>query len=188
MKLRTGKNRTELLRTLFTNPDKSFFMQEIGRMLGKKPGVFQRTLNAMEEEGLVKSEYRGHARFFQANTLHPLYPEIRAIIAKTAGVSGMLAELVNGLKDVKMALLYGSFAKGMERKDSDVDLLIVGKPQAERELMREIPRYEKKLRREINYKLYSEKEYIEKRKRHEPFLEEVLSDRNIVLKGNFNAV
>jgi predicted nucleotidyltransferase len=188
MNLLKGTNQQELLRIFFTNPDKSFFMQELGRIMGKKPGVFQRTLNIMEKEGLVRSEYRGHARFFQANKESFLYSEVKSIIAKTLGVQGTLRELVRGFKDVKMALLYGSFAKGEEREDSDIDLLVVGKPQAERELLREIPKYEKKLHREINYKLYSEKEYLEKRKRHEPFLDEVLTDKNIVLKGNFNAV
>jgi predicted nucleotidyltransferase len=188
MKLSTGKNRLELLRIFFTNPDKAFFMQEVGRMLGKKPGVFQRTLNALEEEGLLKSEFRGNSRFFQANTQHPLYPEVKVIIAKTTGVQGALRDLVKGLKDVKMALLYGSFAKGTERKDSDIDLLVVGKPDVENRLLKEIPRYEKKLQREINYKLYSEKEYSEKRKSREPFLEEILTDKNIVLKGSFNAI
>jgi predicted nucleotidyltransferase len=103
-------------------------------------------------------------------------------------VQGVLRDLVTGLKDVKMALLYGSFAKGTERKDSDIDLLVVGKPDVENRLLKEIPRYEKKLQREINYKLYSEEEYFGKRKSHEPFLEEILNDRNVVLKGNFNAI
>lgn len=33
------KNRAELLKLFFTNPDRDFYMQEIGRILGKKPGI-----------------------------------------------------------------------------------------------------------------------------------------------------
>lgn len=188
MKQLLSQNRLLLLGLFYTNPEKSFYMQEVGRILGKKPGVFQRTLNSLAEEELLKSEYRGHARFFQANTRHPLYPEIKRIIAKTAGVEGTLRNLVERLPDVKMAMIYGSFAKGGERKESDVDLLIVGKPRVEGKLIGEIARLEKKLQREINYKLYGEEEYRDKRRRRDPFLEEVLNDRKIVLKGDPHAV
>ncbi|MBI1953431.1 MAG: nucleotidyltransferase domain-containing protein [Candidatus Omnitrophica bacterium] len=187
MKQLLSQNRLLLLGLFYTNPEKSFYMQEVGRTLGKKPGVFQRALNSLTEEGLLKSEYRGHARFFQADTRHPLYPELKRIVAKTTGVEGTLRNLVERLPEVRVALIYGSFAKGGQRKDSDIDLLVVGKPSVEDKLVREITRLEKKLQREINYKLYSEDEYRQKRNKNDPFLEEVLTDRKIPLKGNPNA-
>lgn len=187
MKRFLTKNQLLLLRLFYTNPEKSFYMQEIGKILGKKPGVFQRTLNALVEENLLFSEYRGHARFFRVNTQHPLYPELKKIVAKTVGVEGVLQELFSRMKRVKMALLYGSFAKGIERKDSDIDLLIVGKPELEDQLIKEISRLEKALQREINYKIYSEAEYCEKRTKGDSFLEEVLTDKIILLKGTPDA-
>lgn len=188
MKRFLSKNQQLLLRLFYTNPEKSFYMQEVGKILEKKPGVFQRTLNGLVEEGLVTSEYRGHARFFQANTRHPLYPELKKIVEKIAGVEGTLRDLFRGIKGVKMALLYGSFAKGKERKDSDIDLLVVGNPRLEDQLLKQLPKLEKEFQREINYKLYSDKEYREKRAKRDPFLEEVLTDKTIVLKGSPDAV
>ena len=181
-------NRLALLGLFYTNPEKSYYMQEVGRILGKKPGVFQRTLNALAEEGILHSAYRGHARFFQTNTQHPLYPELRGIVAKTSGAEGTLRRLMEQTTDVKMALIYGSFAKKKERPDSDIDLLLVGNARIETRLIKELRMLEKKLQREINYKLYSESEYREKRTRKNPFLDEILSDRKIVLKGNPDAV
>ncbi len=188
MKRFLSKNQLLLLRLLYTNPEKSFYMQEIGRILGKKPGVFQRTLNGLVEDGLLSSKYRGHARFFQSNVRHPLYPELRKIVEKTAGVGETLRCLFGRIKGVKVALLYGSFAKGKERKDSDIDLLVVGNPRTEDQLLKQIPKLEKEFQREINYKLYSDKEYREKRAKRDPFLEEVLADQTIVLKGSPDAV
>ncbi len=188
MKSFLTKNQSLLLRLFYTNPKKSFYMQEIGKIIGKKPGVFQRMLNTLVEEGLLKSEYRANARYFQANTDNPLYPEFRKIIAKSAGVETSLRDLVEQIKDIKIAILYGSFAKGTDRKDSDIDLLIVGKPKAEDKLLKKLPILEKEMQREINYKLYSEKEFSKKRKESDVFLEEVLNDKNIVLKGNPDAI
>ena len=163
-------------------------MQELGKILGKKPGVFQRTLNHLADEGLLLSEYRANARYFQANTKHPLYPEFKKIVAKTAGVETTLQELVSRIKEIKIAILYGSFAKGTERQNSDIDLLIVGSPRVEDRLMKKMPSLEKQFQREVNYKLYSEAEYREKRAKGDPFLEEVLSDQKIILKGNPDAL
>ena len=188
MKRFLSKNQLLLLRIFYTNPHRSFYMQEIGRILEKKPCVFQRTLNALVEEGLLKSEYRAGARFFQVDTLYPLYSEIKRIIAKSVGVGDALREITNRLEEVKLALIYGSFAKGSERMDSDVDILVVGRPQLEVRLLKEIGQLEKKIQREINYKLYSKSEYRKKRAEADPFLQEVLTDQIILLKGNPRAI
>ncbi len=179
-----SQNQLLLLGLFYTNPKKSYYMQEVGRILGKKPGVFQRALNAMAEEGILRSEYRGNARFFRANTQHPLYPELKSIVSKTSGVEGALRHLMEQLEDVRMALIYGSFAKSKEREDSDIDLLIVGNPKAETALIKKLHPLEEKLQREINYKFYSEAEYRKRRAKGDSFLEEILTDKKVVLKGN----
>ena len=181
-------NQQRLLGLFYTNPERSFYMQEVGRILRKQPGVFQRTLNALVDAGWLISEYRGHARFFRANTHHSLYPELKRIVAKTSGAEGVLRTLVARLPAVKLALVYGSFAKGKEREGSDIDLLVVGNPHAEGRLLRAIGRLEKSLQREINYKLYSEREYRARRAKRDAFLQEILSDTVLVLKGTPNAV
>lgn len=183
-----SQNQLLLLGLFYTNPEKSYYMQEVGRILSKKPGVFQRALNALAEKAILRSEYRGNARFFQANTQHPLYPELKSIVSKTSGAEGTLRNLMEQLKDVKVALLYGSFAKNREREDSDIDLLVVGNPKAETALIKNLRVLEKKLQREINYKFYSEMEYRKKRAKPDSFLEEILTDKTIILKGNPDAV
>lgn len=188
MKRLLSPNQLLILRVLYTNPTRSFYMHELGEILGKKPGVFQRTLNGLAEEGFVYSVFRANARFFKANTDHPLYPELKKIVAKTSGAEGMLRHLMEKLRDVKMALMYGSFAKGTQQAASDIDILIVGKPTVENKFLKEIPRLEKSLQREVNYKLYSKEEFRKRKKSGDEFLEEVLGDKYTVLKGNPDAL
>lgn len=78
------KNTIKLLKLFYSHPDKQFYMQEIGRILGKKPGVFQRSLNNLHSDGLLLSEYKANARFFSINKSHPIYSELKSIISKTA--------------------------------------------------------------------------------------------------------
>lgn len=76
------KNKTQLLKLFYGHPDNSYYMQEIGRILGKKPGVFQRTLNKMEEQGVLISEFRANARYFRVNKDYPIYKELKSIVFK----------------------------------------------------------------------------------------------------------
>ena len=66
---------------------------------------------------------------------------------------------------------------------SDIDILIIGSERGEDFLLSQIESIEKKIQREINYKVYSQKEFKEKLKGKDPFLQEVLSDKYILIKG-----
>ncbi len=181
------ENMAELLRLFFSNPDRSFYMQEAGRILGKKPGTFQRTINKLVAEGILESEYKGNARFFRVNKKYPLYKEFESIIFKTVGVKGELKSAVDNVKGVELAFIYGSYAKAKEGTLSDIDLLIIGNPD-EDELIKRLDAIEKKLQREINYKIYSLKTVKKDIRDNEPFIINILTDRKIMLKGDENAL
>lgn len=75
-------NQLLLYQLFLSHPSQSFYLQEIGRILGKKPGVFQRTLNKLEEDQFVLSEFQANARFFKLNGVYPLIAEIKSMIQK----------------------------------------------------------------------------------------------------------
>ena len=176
------KNRAELLKLFFTNPEGAFYMQEIGRILGKKPGVFQRTLNNLVSEGIVKSEYRANARYFKVDKHYPLYKELKSIVFKTVGVEASLKAELKHISGIQFAFIYGSYAKGKENYLSDIDLVVIGGPD-EDELIKRIDRLEEKLQREINYKFYGLKEFVREVKEKEPFVLEILKEKKIILIG-----
>lgn len=179
---RFSKNKALLLRLFYTNPDREFYVQEIGRILGKKPGVFQRTLYNLERSGIVVSQYRANARYFRANHGHPLFEEIKSIIAKTVGVIVSLKEVLGKAGSIDYAFIYGSFAKGDETFLSDIDLVIVGSPE-ESIILQQLSELEQTLKREINYRLYSSIDIARDIQRAEPFLLNILADRKIFLLG-----
>ncbi len=176
------KNRAELLRLFLTNPDQSFYIQEIGRILGKKPGVFQRTLNNMEKEGILVSEYKANARYFKTSKDYPLYKELKSIIFKTVGVSGGLKEALKKVEGIGFSFIYGSYAKAKENYLSDIDVVVIGKPNEDL-LIKELDKLENALNQEINYKLYSLKDFKKEIKEKEPFLLKILMDKKIMLIG-----
>jgi len=177
------KNRAELLKLFLTNPDRAFYMQEIGRILGKKPGVFQRTLNNLVSEGTLESEYKANARYFKVNKNYPLYKELKSIVFKTVGVSGSLKDVLEKIGSIEFAFIYGSFAKAKENYASDIDLVAIGDPD-EDELIKELDKLEERLQREINYKLYTLKDLKKEIGEKAPFILEILRDKRVMIIGD----
>jgi predicted nucleotidyltransferase len=184
------KNRAELLKLFFTNPDKAFYMQEVGRILNKKPGIFQRTLNNLVSEGILESEYKANARYFKVNKDYPLFKELKSIVFKTVGIKGSIGDVLKEVSNIKLAFIYGAFiygsyAKAKEDYLSDIDIVIIGSPN-EDDLVNRLDKLEEKLQRDINYKLYTINEFRRNIKEKEPFILEVLRDKKIMLLGDEN--
>lgn len=178
MNLKLTKNQSLVLSILFANPGKSFYLRELAKMLNKEPGVFQRDINNLAEEGLLDSAFRGQSRFFKLNKKYPLFSEIQSIVKKTCGLEKMLAEELCKIKNIRKAFIFGSFANNTQDSFSDVDLIIVGSPD-QYKLNTILKSIEKKFHREINYTLYSVKEY--QNKKTGAFLKSVLISKRIDL-------
>jgi len=181
------KNRAELLRLFFTNPEQSFYMQEIGRIIGKKPGNFQRVINNMEGEGVLISERKANARYFKANKEYSLYEEMKNIVFKTVGIAGSIKDVLQKIGNIGYAFIYGSYAKVKENYLSDIDLVVIGKCDEDK-LIKNFDHLEKLLKREINYKLYTFTELKKEIKQREPFLLNIMDDKKIMLIGDEDAL
>lgn len=81
-----SKNRIRLLTLFYKNPEQPLYIQQIGRLLRLKPGIFQRTLNKMTDEGILLSEYKANARYFRINRGYAMYKELKSIVTKQAGM------------------------------------------------------------------------------------------------------
>jgi predicted nucleotidyltransferase len=160
-------------------------MQEIGRILGKKPGAFQRAINNMVSEGILISEYEANARFFKVNRKYPIYKELKSIVFKTIGIQGSIGKVLEGIGAVKFAFIYGSYATAKETHFSDIDLAVIGSVDEDK-LIKELDRLEEKFQREINYKLYTLRKFKKEIEEKEPFILEIVRDKKIMLIGNEN--
>jgi predicted nucleotidyltransferase len=166
------KNQGLVLEIFFNNPENAYYLRQISRLLNKKPGVFQRDINNLVKNGILESYYQGNNRFFKINKNHSLYKELKSIFFKTIGIRGKLEKIVKEIEGIKKAFIYGSFARGEEQKQSDIDLCIIGSID-ENYLIKKLTELEKKLNREINYILISEKEYKNRLKNKDSFLENI---------------
>ena len=179
--------RAKVLGWLFTHPDESFFVRQIAAILQEDPTNVSRELARLQELGILTSERNGHLKHFQANQDCPFFEELKGLVLKTSGVAGRIRSSLEGLKGIEFAFIYGSYAKGEEKADSDVDLLIIGDVNMDR-LDSNLGKLEKLLGREINYVLYSKAEFQSKKKSKDGFLTNVLRGKKIMLIGTENGL
>ena len=119
------------------------------------------------------------------NKDYPLLKELKSIVFKTVGIIGSLKDALKNLENIQFAFIYGSYAKAKENYLSDVDLAIIGAPN-EDEVIKKFDNLEEKLKREINYKLYTLAEFKKNIAEKEPFIRQVLNDKKIMVIGDEN--
>ncbi len=164
--------------------DESFFVRQLGTILNEDSTNLSRELSNLEKAGILKSTRQGNLKYFQVNKNCSFFNELKGLILKTIGVAGELKTALEKMRsDIEYAFIYGSYAKGKEVADSDVDVIIIGTVDLDR-LDSLISGLEKKLGRTINYITYSRKEFKEKTRARDGFIIDVLKDKKIMLAGD----
>jgi len=176
----SSRLRRDLLGYYFTNPSASHYLRELAGILNADPANLSRELRRLEHEGLFTSDRRGNQKHFRLNRHYPLYDEIRGIVAKTIGATGKLKAALARVEGIEEALLYGSFARNQQDQASDIDLLIIGKPEMG-DLEEALRTLERQLRREINYTLLTREELESRLKKKDPFITDVWENKRIDL-------
>ena len=95
--------------------------------------------------------------------------------------------MLEAVKGIEFAFIYGSFAGGRENADSDVDLLIVGDVDLN-VIDAALQRLEKALGRSVNYVLYDPQEFKEKVTTKDGFISNVLDGEKIALVGDLRGL
>ncbi len=181
-----SKLREDLLTLYFTNNDQKYYLRELERILNYPVANIRRELIKLESTGLFLSERKGNLVYYYLNQSYPLYNELKNIIFKTSGIPKILRDVLLKYKGITHAFIYGSFAKGEERVDSDIDLLIIGKVNEDK-LIEELNNLEGKLQREINYTIYTKEDFTKKKEERNSFILDVIEGKKIFLIGDKNA-
>jgi predicted nucleotidyltransferase/predicted transcriptional regulator with HTH domain len=177
-----SSTRAELLGLFFNNPDDRFYLREIARHIGKDAAGIKRELDNLVKLGLLAREKRGVQKYYYVNKNSPVFSEMKGLIFKTTGAQGAMKASLSRLKGVKAAFIYGSYAKGAEKEDSNINLMVIGQANIT-ELNDMVMGLEEKLKRDIDYLVFDEQEYRKRKDSKDPFIRELLKGKKIFLVG-----
>lgn len=179
------KARAEILRLLFSDPGRSLHLRELARLSGLAVGTIQREVAHLRETGLVRQQRDGNRLYFSANVENPILSELRGIVLKTTGLRGQIEDALQGLEGIKLAFVYGSFAKGEARPASDVDLMVIGEIGL-RKLAPRLRGVVETMGREINPHVIGEATYREKLADGDAYITHVIKEPKLWIIGNDN--
>ena len=176
--------RGEVLAATLTQPEKWWYLSELAQFIQTTPSSLQRELKALVAGGILQQRRDGTRTYLKAETRSPLFPELRGLIEKTAGLLPTLQQTLESFRSrIQCAFVYGSVARIEEHALSDVDLMVIGSVGLA-DLAPALRETESQIGREINVTNYSTGEFHEKVAAKDHFLTGVLRGSKEFVQGN----
>ncbi|WOK06301.1 ArsR family transcriptional regulator [Imperialibacter roseus] len=120
----TSKTRLKLLLKFFSNSNTQSYLRSLADEFNESTNAVRVELNRLSDAGFLQSQTRGNTIVYQANKLHPLFPEITGIVSKYLGLDRLAEHVIDQLGDLQHAWVVGDYALG---KDTGlIDLVLVG--------------------------------------------------------------
>ena len=160
----------------YSHPDAAFYLRQIVELARLGIGQVQREVKLLTAAGIIRRENRGRHVYFQADP-SCLFEELRGIVSKTLGGAARMRLALDPLRHrIAIAFIHGSVARGEERQGSDLDLIVVGKATFA-EIAGAIRDAEADLQRPINPTVYPVREFRDKLRAGNHFLQTVMKGR-----------
>jgi predicted nucleotidyltransferase len=159
-------------------------LSDLAAHLGVRPSSLQRELRRLTAAGLIERRVDGKRVYFRALRGSPFFPHLHGLVQAARGIMPVLREALSpSAGRIKVAFVYGSVARGRERPESDIDLLVVGEVGLA-DLAPVLRRAERTLGRAVNATVYTSEEFAARRRAGRHFLRSLVNERKIFILGD----
>ncbi len=173
----------KVLAKFLANPNTSFHVKEVARMLKISPASASSAAKYFEEFELLIKEERGQAHLYKLNPEHCLAAPLKKAYGLTQVISSGAKEKFLGADNAIISLaLFGSYADGSFDEKSDVDFLIVTPGEKER-LVNAAKRLEGSLGKEVGISVFKLSEWTLMGKKGDAFYRRVAGN-HVLLYGS----
>lgn len=146
----TQDNKLRILTLFFEGPNERLHLREIARRTGLSATGAMKILGALEKEGMVEKKRAAVTVVYRGNYDNEKFMALKKSLNLYSLYScGLVSMLVDFYRIPECIILFGSYAKGEDTKESDVDIAVV--TGIKEYLQLEI--YEDKLKRKISLHL-----------------------------------
>ena len=175
-KLFGSKTRAKLLQLFFSNPDKSFYVREMTRVIDEQINSVRRELLNLENIGIIKSETFDNKVYYSANKKHPFCRPLSDIFSKKIDSTrdhdikeSTWDEYIRPVRNYLQGLIVTNRLPGQD----GLDLLIIGNDRTKK-LTRWAEVVEKKQGKTINYAILTPEDFTYRKSVRDRFVEDVL--------------
>ncbi len=175
-KLFGSKTRAKLLRLFFENPEKSFYVREMTRVIDEQINSVRRELLNLESIGIIKNETFDNKVYYSANSKHPVFRPMIDIFSKKIDSTrekdikeSTWEDHCRPVKKYLKALVVTNRLPGQD----GVDLLIIGNDRTKK-LTRWAEMVEKKQGKPINYVIMSPDDFTYRKSVRDRFVLDIL--------------
>ena len=174
-KLFGSKTRAKLLKLFFENPDKSFYVREMTRVIDEQINSVRRELLNLENIGIIKNETFDNKIYYSANNKHPFCRPLVDMFSKKIDASyekdtheTAWEDYIRPVKNYLKGLIVTNRFPGQD----GIDLLIIGNDKTKK-LTRWAEVIEKKQGKPINYVIMSVDDFTYRKNVKDRFIEEI---------------
>ncbi len=169
-----------LLGLVLLQPERSWTLHELAKAVGAPQSSVHRELARAQAAGVIRRDDAARPYRFTAATDDAAYGSLSDLLRRAVGLEGDLRSILDRT-DVAAAVIYGSWASGERRPDSDIDVLVIG-DAALRELRRLVRPVEKETGRRIDLTLMRPDEF--RKARRSSFARTVTESPTLPLVGD----
>ncbi|MDN3667900.1 ArsR family transcriptional regulator [Echinicola jeungdonensis] len=143
----TSKTRVKLLIKFFTQDTNKGYLRGLAEEFKESTNSVRVELNRLSEAGILDSEQEGNTKSYFANQKHPLFREMKSLVAKYLGFDRLVEVVIKNLGNVQKAYVIGDYAKGID--SGTIELVLVGKEINKEYLDFLIEKAENKIQRKV---------------------------------------
>jgi uncharacterized protein len=175
-----------MLALLLLQPERSWTLQELTRILQAPASSVHRELGRAESAGIVRRDATARPHRFLAATDDPLHDPLATLLRRSVGVEEQLRAALAS-PDVLVAVIYGSWVSGSRRPDSDIDVLVVGDADL-RELRRRVRPVGKAAGRTVDVTVVTAEEFRQLLAERSSFVRRVIDAPTTALVGEMASI
>lgn len=185
-----SKTRVKLLHLFLNNPEKSFYVREITRMIDEQINSVRRELANMVSVGIVQQDAIDNKLYYSVNEDYPYIKPLAAIFSDKNTEDGMGAassvswkDSLGRMRGLRLAIISGKLVVG---SSSAVDLLLVGDDMSAVTIKNLVKKIEKDRKIEINYAVISYDDFYYRMSVKDRFIMDIIRNKYSVLVDTEN--
>jgi predicted nucleotidyltransferase len=168
---------------LAVHPDDAPYGREIQRRTGLTPRSLQTELARLESLGVLRRRQEGRLVRYELIESSPRWRALRALIRELADPVDVVRNALADVPGIAAAFVFGSFARGDTREDSDVDVFLIDDGIPEERLARRTIEAEILLGREVSVVQMTRDELASRIESGSSFIDNVFRRPKILLVG-----